>query len=60
MPKVSIEISAWISNYIHIKLWDEITQPCLYFNGSLAKLPLKLGMDKSLQLAPAITWANGD
>ena len=26
-------ISAWISNYIHYKLWDEITYPFLNFNG---------------------------
>ena len=26
-------ISAWISNYIHYKVWDEITYPFLNFNG---------------------------
>ena len=24
---------AWISNYIHYKVWDEITYPFLNFNG---------------------------
>ena len=27
-------IPAWISNYIHYKLWDEITYPFINFNGS--------------------------
>ena len=26
-------ISAWISNHVHYKLWDEITYPFLNFNG---------------------------
>ena len=26
-------ILAWISNYIHYKVWDEITYPFLNFNG---------------------------
>ena len=26
-------ITAWISNYIHYKVWDEITYPFLNFNG---------------------------
>ena len=26
-------IPAWISNYTHYKLWDEITYPFLNFNG---------------------------
>ena len=30
-------ISAWMSNYIHYKLWDEITYPILY----LTVQPLK-------------------
>ena len=25
---------AWISNYIHYKVWGEITYPCLNFNGA--------------------------
>ena len=33
-------IPAWISNYIHYKLWDEITYPFLNFNR------WNLGMDK--------------
>ena len=36
-------IKAWISNYIPSFVWDVITHPCPNFNGSLAKLPLKLG-----------------
>ena len=37
-------IGAWISlNNIHTFLWDVITHPCPNFNGSLVKLPLKLG-----------------
>ena len=27
-------ILAWISNYIHYKVWDEITYPFLNFNGA--------------------------
>ena len=27
-------IPTWISNYIHYKLWDEITYPFLNFNGA--------------------------
>ena len=27
-------IPAWISNYIHYKVWDEITYPFLNFNGA--------------------------
>ena len=26
-------ILAWISNYIHYEVWDEITNPLLNFNG---------------------------
>ena len=26
-------IPAWISNYIHYKVWDELTYPFLNFNG---------------------------
>ena len=33
-------IPAWISNYIHYNVWDEITYPFLNFNGA------SLGMDK--------------
>ena len=32
----------WISNYNNVFVWDVITPPCPNFNGSLAKLPLKL------------------
>ena len=28
---------AWISNYIHYKVWDEITYPFLNFNGVTAE-----------------------
>ena len=34
----SFEFEAWISNNIHIKLWNVITHPCPNFNSSLAKL----------------------
>ena len=27
-------VLAWISNYIHYKVWDEITYPFLSFNGA--------------------------
>ena len=30
-------IFTWISNHIHIKLWDVITQPCPNYNGCLTK-----------------------
>ena len=42
-------ISAWISNYIHYKLWDEITYPLLNFNGT------SLGMNKWFH--PTFYWA---
>ena len=29
----NFNFTAWISNYIHYKLWDEITYPFLNFNG---------------------------
>ena len=41
--KLSCIFSSWISNHIHIKLWDVITHPCPNFNGSLFKPPLELG-----------------
>ena len=31
-------IPAWISNYIHYKLWDEITYPFLNFNGATVEV----------------------
>ena len=31
-------IPAWISNYIHYNVWDEITYPFLNFNGCTLKL----------------------
>ena len=36
---------AWISDYVHIKLWDEIINPCRNFNGDLAKLLGHKAMD---------------
>ena len=33
-------IPAWISNYIHYKMWGEITYPFLNFNGATV---LKIG-----------------
>ena len=30
---MNFEITAWISNYIHYKVWDVITYPYLNFNG---------------------------
>ena len=32
-PRLLTLIPAWISNYIHYKVWDEITYPFLNFNG---------------------------
>ena len=29
----SIQIPAWISNYIHYEVWGDITYPFLNFNG---------------------------
>ena len=37
-----ILISAWISNYIHFKVWDEIASPFQ----TTTVVPLKVGMDK--------------
>ena len=31
-------ISAWISNYIHYNVWDEITYPFLNFNGATVEV----------------------
>ena len=31
-------ILAWISNYIHYKVWDEITNPFLNFNGATVEV----------------------
>ena len=34
----------WITNYIHIKLWDVITRPCPIFNHDWVKTPVKSGL----------------
>ena len=31
-------ITAWISNHIHYKLWDEITYPFINFNGATVEV----------------------
>ena len=31
-------ILAWIRNYIHYKMWDEITYPFLNFNGATVEV----------------------
>ena len=31
-------IPAWISNYIHCNVWDEITYPFLNFNGATVEV----------------------
>ena len=31
-------IPAWISNYTHYNVWDEITYPFLNFNGATAEV----------------------
>ena len=31
-------ISAWMSNYIHYLVWDEITYPLLNFNGATVEV----------------------
>ena len=31
-------IPAWISNYIHYKVWDAITYPFLNFNGATVEV----------------------
>ena len=33
-----ILISAWISIYIHYKVWDEITYPFSHFNGTAVEV----------------------
>ena len=38
---LNIGIRTWIDNYINIKSWDMIIDPCPNFNGGFAKLPLK-------------------
>ena len=47
---------AWISNYIHYNVWDEITYPFLNFNGAT----IGWGNDLSLYRHQAITWTNDD
>ena len=42
---------AWISNYIHLKVWDEMTYPFPNFNGSR----WSLWMDKSFHFIPHFT-----
>ena len=34
----------WISNYIHIWIWDVITHPCPNFNGSLTAIEVRVWM----------------
>ena len=46
----SIEIMAWISNYIHINLWDIITHRWPKFDSGVAEAVLRLAMDAQLQL----------
>ena len=41
--KEKLGIGAWISDYIHIKQCDVITDPCPNFKGGLIKPTLKLG-----------------
>ena len=40
-------IPKWINNYIHYKVWDEITYPLPNFNGCTVELFL---MDEQFQL----------
>ena len=35
---VAALIPAWISNYIHYKVWDEITYPFLNFNSATVEV----------------------
>ena len=37
LPYVAL-ISAWISNYMANKVWDEITYPFLNFNGATVEV----------------------
>ena len=39
----NVQVGIWISNYISGFMWSVITHPCSNFNGSLSKLPLRLG-----------------
>ena len=34
----NILIPAWISNYTHYNVWDEITNPFLNFNGAIVEV----------------------
>ena len=40
----AIWINAQTSNYIYVNQYGAIKLPCLNFNDSLVKLPLKLGI----------------
>ena len=42
-PLLLTLVSAWISSYIHHKVWDEITYPFPNVNGATVDV---LGMDK--------------
>ena len=35
---LSLKLLKGINNYIHYKVWDEITYPCLNFNGCTVKV----------------------
>ena len=37
-PLIRQQIPTWISNYIHYKVWDEITYPFLNFNGGTVEV----------------------
>ena len=38
-----VEVEIWTSNYIHVKRWGGITNPCPNFSSGLVKPPLKWG-----------------
>ena len=33
-----VQMPAWVSNYIHYKMWNEITSPFLNFNGATVEV----------------------
>ena len=53
----SIQIRAWISNYMRVKQWGVINHACHNLNSSIVKLALKIGHGW-LILSHINTWCN--
>ena len=49
-------ITVWTSNYIHYKIWDEITDPFLNFNGATVKILERISNSFSNFTGQVITY----